>query len=121
MSDSTWHDQARCLGYPPEILFGFFAEHQRRRERRERIALELCADCPVRAECREAGRDEPFGIWGGTTPEERGFNFASGVPLPGRGTGLPAVRGVPHRARRRQTEAQVQPHGLASHRAQVYG
>lgn len=76
--EPTWYDQARCAGYPPEMFFGFTAERPQRKERRERLALEVCAECPVRAECRDAGREEPFGIWGGTTSEERGFHPISG-------------------------------------------
>lgn len=34
-------------------------------------ALEICGRCPVRTFCLQAGIDEPFGIWGGTTEEER--------------------------------------------------
>lgn len=33
--------------------------------------LSVCEACPVRAQCAEAGRNEEFGIWGGTLPEER--------------------------------------------------
>jgi hypothetical protein len=44
-------------------------------------ALRLCACCPVLAACRELGAHEPFGIWGGLTPAERGFT-KSGQRLP---------------------------------------
>ncbi|HLX89474.1 MAG TPA: WhiB family transcriptional regulator, partial [Acidimicrobiales bacterium] len=40
-------------------------------------ARTLCAVCPVRRPCADAGRDEPEGLWGGTAPEER---HASWVP-----------------------------------------
>lgn len=36
-----------------------------------RVAKALCATCPVRRECLEAGMSEPAGIWGGTTGVER--------------------------------------------------
>lgn len=35
------------------------------------IAKMVCAICPRREECADAGIDEEFGVWGGTTPEER--------------------------------------------------
>lgn len=35
-------------------------------------AVELCAGCPVIEPCRVAGAREPAGMWGGTTPAERG-------------------------------------------------
>lgn len=34
-------------------------------------AKAVCASCEARAECLEAGMNEVFGIWGGTTPDER--------------------------------------------------
>lgn len=30
-----------------------------------------CELCPVKSECLEDGKDEEFGLWGGTTPKER--------------------------------------------------
>lgn len=35
------------------------------------LAKSLCAGCPVREECLAAGMSERYGVWGGTTPEER--------------------------------------------------
>jgi WhiB family transcriptional regulator, redox-sensing transcriptional regulator len=34
-------------------------------------AVKVCRTCPVIEECREYGRDERFGVWGGTTPADR--------------------------------------------------
>lgn len=34
-------------------------------------AQDRCLDCPLFVQCREAGKGEPYGIWGGTTREER--------------------------------------------------
>ena len=33
----------------------------------------ICAGCPVRRECLDfaLGHDQVYGIWGGTTPEDR--------------------------------------------------
>lgn len=36
-------------------------------------ALAICATCPVIGPCRETSAHEPWGVWGGTTPEERGY------------------------------------------------
>ena len=36
-----------------------------------REARAVCATCPVKAECYEAGRSEYYGVWGGTTRKER--------------------------------------------------
>ena len=38
-----------------------------------RDALDLCAGCPVTEPCRAAGEREHEGVWGGTTPEGRGY------------------------------------------------
>jgi WhiB family transcriptional regulator, redox-sensing transcriptional regulator len=34
-------------------------------------AVKVCQSCPVIQECREYGKDERFGVWGGTTPSNR--------------------------------------------------
>lgn len=34
-------------------------------------AKAICRTCPVREQCRADSVDEPFGIWGGTDPDER--------------------------------------------------
>lgn len=36
-------------------------------------ALEVCAGCPVREVCAASAVREPWGVWGGTTPEMRGY------------------------------------------------
>lgn len=38
-----------------------------------KLAKEICNRCPVMAECFTYGMvaQEPYGIWGGTTPDER--------------------------------------------------
>ena len=42
------------------------------RDRRVKTALDICAACPVRAECMDfAIRTNQVGIWGGTTERER--------------------------------------------------
>lgn len=44
------------------------------RLRREVLAKQLCAVCPVIDDCRHYALEqrEKFGIWGGLTPQERG-------------------------------------------------
>ena len=36
-----------------------------------RKAKAICADCPVRLQCMEDGRDELYGIWGGVVTRRR--------------------------------------------------
>ncbi len=35
-------------------------------------AARLCGGCPLLEACRRLGAGERFGVWGGTTPAERG-------------------------------------------------
>lgn len=38
-----------------------------------------CWSCPVRAECAALGAEEEYGVWGGTTPADRGFRRARNI------------------------------------------
>jgi len=62
----AWTAKAACRDLDTEIFFPAAPE-------KETEALAICATCPVRAQCLEqALRDrEQYGIWGGTTPEQR--------------------------------------------------
>jgi hypothetical protein len=33
----------------------------------------VCGGCSVRTQCANYGRNERYGVWGGSTPQERGF------------------------------------------------
>jgi hypothetical protein len=37
----------------------------------EKRAIEVCLACPVRARCLQAGWEEPYGVWGGMTANQR--------------------------------------------------
>ncbi len=71
--EGGWHLRARCAGesadtfYPPDHVRG------RPRTRQEQYAKRICEACPVLIPCRRYAVDaqEPHGIWGATTPEER--------------------------------------------------
>lgn len=59
-----WHRDAACKEHPEVDFFaGTYAALD--------AAVDVCGRCLVRSECREAGMDEPAGVWGGLTPEER--------------------------------------------------
>jgi WhiB family redox-sensing transcriptional regulator len=62
----TWTDSAACRGTDTEIFYPANAEE-------EAEALSICATCPVRAQCLDYAirNRETYGIWGGTTPEQR--------------------------------------------------
>lgn len=69
----AWHERAACLGLGPEL---FYPESERTDGRQARpadyaAARALCAGCPVREPCAQAGEHEPAGMWGGVTLAER--------------------------------------------------
>lgn len=53
-----WMLDAACRGMSPDLFFPQRGENQH-------PALKVCADCPVKAQCGEAGRNEYYGLWGG--------------------------------------------------------
>jgi WhiB family redox-sensing transcriptional regulator len=75
----VWQDRAACRGddergrrlgrlfFPPKF------ERSDARVAREARAKRICASCPVIERCRTFGRDEAYGVWGGTTPAEREY------------------------------------------------
>ena len=69
----SWQLRGSCLDSPADL---FFPENDRRgdRRRREEQAKLICRECPVLAHCREHAVRVPerYGIWGATTPRERG-------------------------------------------------
>lgn len=65
LTNTDWITTAACRGNS-DLFFAPAGERAGRRAIREAAALTICATCPVRAECGDAGADEEFGIWGGT-------------------------------------------------------
>lgn len=69
-----WRALAACRGMNTDV---FYPEGRGRALRvKEEIAKQICAQCPVRRECRLAAREMPerYGIWGGLTEGERGWS-----------------------------------------------
>ena len=66
MSDNhpTWRDDAACRGMATALFFPERGEPPGQ-------ARLVCASCPVRTECTQAGMSEHFGVWGGLTERER--------------------------------------------------
>lgn len=61
-------EQAACAAADPQ---DFFPEGKNKREQ-EYNAKQICASCPISAECLQFAVDNQLmGIWGGTTDEER--------------------------------------------------
>lgn len=72
----TWTDRAACKGLPTRI---FFPE----RGQTAALAKQICARCDVRDQCAAAGAQEARGVWGGTSPVDRG-NVSGGWGEPNR-------------------------------------
>lgn len=62
---APWQNYAACASVDPEL---FFPKHGDTFP-----AKRICAGCPVLLDCLEYAtvHNEPSGIWGGLTPEER--------------------------------------------------
>jgi WhiB family redox-sensing transcriptional regulator len=63
--NEEWTAQARCKQASPDELFVRGAEQHK--------AKQICAGCPVRAECLAEALDNgiEWGVWGGLTERER--------------------------------------------------
>ena len=68
-----WQLRGACRGADPSVFFLPEAERGPRKARRERAAKEICGSCPVLEQCAAFALStrEPYGVWGGLTPEER--------------------------------------------------
>ncbi|ABG99885.1 possible transcriptional regulator, whiB family protein (plasmid) [Rhodococcus jostii RHA1] len=68
-----WQLHARCRNMNGDLFFPREGEGKGARIRRERVAKQICAACPVRRECHDHAitADEAFGVWGGTSASER--------------------------------------------------
>jgi WhiB family redox-sensing transcriptional regulator len=86
MENWQWQDEAACRDVNPELFFAAESERGLRKHAREMLAKSLCGTCPVQRECRNHAVmvGETYGVWGGTTEEERE------PALHGRASGLPA-------------------------------
>ena len=79
-----WQEEAACRGEDSAWFFPADAEQRRARLRREARAKAVCWKCPVMQLCRDHALrvDEPAGIWGALTEEERAQILVSASPLP---------------------------------------
>jgi WhiB family transcriptional regulator, redox-sensing transcriptional regulator len=69
--DTSWMTKAACTGRV-DLFFGIAGERPERRVRREAVARQVCAGCPVMEPCRQAARlNRESGFWGGENEEER--------------------------------------------------
>jgi WhiB family redox-sensing transcriptional regulator len=68
-----WQRLGACRGMDSAVFFHPDGERNPSRARRTAHAKEVCARCPVIAQCREFALQtrEPFGVWGGLAEAER--------------------------------------------------
>ena len=71
-SGMDWRAAAACRACDPDLFFPV-SPSGLATERQVAEAREVCARCPVRAECLEFALDtrEPYGVWGGLNEDER--------------------------------------------------
>jgi len=70
-SASGWRSAGACLSADPDLFFPISTKGPG--EKQIARAKTICAGCRVRQECLEFAQshDLTYGIWGGTTPEDR--------------------------------------------------
>ena len=94
-SAMNWRAAGACLSADPDLFFPISSAGPA--ERQIARAKKICAGCGVRRECLEfaLSHEQVYGIWGGTTPEdrqrERRRKRRARPPPPGAGS-RPSVR-----------------------------
>jgi WhiB family redox-sensing transcriptional regulator len=70
-SAPNWRSAAACLQADPDLFFPISSSGPA--ERQIVRAKQICGGCQVRQECLDfaLSHDQAYGIWGGTTPEDR--------------------------------------------------
>lgn len=87
-----WQMHARCRGMDSDVFFHPERERGPARVAREAAAKRVCKACPVLEQCREHALrvQEPYGVWGGLSPDERADLIVDGRERPGLGGALSA-------------------------------
>ena len=70
-SAANWRSAGACLSADPDLFFPISTKGPA--EKQIVQAKAICAGCQVRQECLQFANahDQTYGIWGGTTPEDR--------------------------------------------------
>lgn len=100
LQPAPWMEEASCAdAVNPDVFFP---------ERGEQIldAVQVCAACPVAAQCLEyaVDNDERFGVWGGVSGWQRRRGLESAQAAASRNAGILMRR------QHRRSEAQPRPH-----------
>jgi WhiB family redox-sensing transcriptional regulator len=85
----SWHDRSACRGMDTDLFFEVDFARGAPKRAHEAAAKAVCATCPVTEQClaRALTFDEPHGIWGGLTRDERRTLRDSEEPRPNFSTG----------------------------------
>ena len=77
-----WQLAGSCRTADPSLFFCPEGERGPARRRRELAAKTVCLACPVLQQCRAHALTvrEPYGVWGGMTPEEREARLSTAIP-----------------------------------------
>lgn len=69
----AWWNRARCMGSADRNFDPFYPTSAEIGRGSDRAAKAICKRCPVQGECLADAleRQDEFGIYGGTTPDER--------------------------------------------------
>lgn len=97
-----WQTRAACRGMAGSLFFHPWGERGPARDQRVDRAKQVCAGCPVIDTCRRHAlqAQEPCGVWGGLSEEERLFLLNRGQtrrrkpPTPGPNQPEPAQTGL---------------------------
>lgn len=63
----SWTERMACRSMDPDLFAAPDGPEG------ERFAKAVCDICPVSETCKDYGKEEPRGVWGGTVPVDRGF------------------------------------------------
>lgn len=74
-----WQLHGACREADSTLFFHPESERGPARRNRDAAAKEICATCPVLAECRAHALTtrEPYGVWGGMSEDERAAIYAA--------------------------------------------
>ena len=67
-----WMERGACRNFPTALFFPA-EDDDDQSDGDVEIAKQVCASCPVKIECRSAQLEEPYGVRGDLSAEERGF------------------------------------------------
>ena len=81
---TNWRSAGACLSADPDLFFPISSTGPA--ERQVARAKKICAGCSVRRECLEfaLSNNQIYGIWGGTTADDRQRAACGDVPAAAR-------------------------------------